>query len=148
MKLGKTIGEIKVGDQAESQRTISESDVYLFCGITGDSNPLHLNEEYAKGTKLRTRVAPGGLVASLGTALTAAELPGPGTTGLEIYMKMQSPAYIGNTITTIGTIKERLVEKNIVKLDLKWVNQDGRIIGEGFVVVKPPKREVPMRKDS
>lgn len=138
MRVGKAIKEISVGDRAELRRTISESDVYLFCGITGDSNPLHLDEEYAKRTSLKRRVVPGGLVASMGTALTAAELPGPGTMGLEIYLKMYSPVYIGDTLSTIGTIKERLVEKNIVKLDLQWLNQHGQVIGEGFVVVKPP----------
>jgi len=137
MKVGKTINEISVGDRAEICRTISESDVYLFCGITGDSNPLHLNEEYAKGTRLKRRVVPGGLVASMGTALTAAELPGPGTMGLEIYLKMYSPVFIGDTLKTIGTVKERLLRKNIVKLDLQWLNQNGQLIGEGFVVVKP-----------
>jgi 3-hydroxybutyryl-CoA dehydratase len=137
MKVGKTINEISVGDHAELRRTISESDVYLFCGITGDSNPLHLNEEYAKGTKLKRRVVPGGLVASMGTALTAVELPGPGTMGLEIYLKMYSPVYMGDTLKTIGTVKERLLERNIVKLDLQWLNQNGQLIGEGFVVVKP-----------
>ncbi len=140
MKFGKTIHEISVGDRAELCRTISESDVYLYCGITGDSNPLHLNEEYAKGTRLKRRVVPGGLVASMGTALTAAELPGPGTMGLEIYLKMYSPVYIGDTLHTIGTVKERLSEKNIVKLDLRWLNQDGQLIGEGFVIVKPPTK--------
>lgn len=138
MKVGKTINEIAVGDHAETCRTISESDVYLFCGITGDSNPLHLNKEYAKGTILKRRVVPGGLVASMGTALTAAELPGPGTMGLEIYLKMYSAVYIGDTVSTIGTVKERLLEKNIIKLDLQWFNQDGRLVGEGYVVVKPP----------
>lgn len=138
MKVGKTINEISVGDHAELRRTISESDVYLFCGITGDSNPLHLDEEYAKRTNLKRRVVPGGLVASMGTALTAAELPGPGTMGLEIHLKMHLPVYIGDTLSTIGTVKERLLEKNIVKLDLQWVNQNGQLIGEGFVVVKPP----------
>jgi 3-hydroxybutyryl-CoA dehydratase len=97
-----------------------------------------LDEEYAKRTNLKRRVVPGGLVASMGTALTAAELPGPGTMGLEIHLKMYSPVYIGDTLSTIGTVKERLLEKNIVKLDLQWLNQNGQLIGEGFVVVKPP----------
>lgn len=74
----------------------------------------------------------------MGTALTAAELPGPGTMGLEIYLKMYSPVYIGDTLKTIGTVKERLLENNIIKLDLQWVNQNGRLVGEGYVVVKPP----------
>ena len=138
MKVGKTINEISVGDRAEICRTISESDVYLYCGITGDSNPLHLNEEYARGTRLKRRVVPGGLVASMGTALTAAELPGPGTMGLEIYLKMYSPVYIGDTLSAVGTVKECFLERNIVKLELQWLNQNGQVIGEGFVVVKPP----------
>lgn len=74
----------------------------------------------------------------MGTALTASELPGPGTMGLEIYLRMSSAVYIGDTISTIGTVKERLLEKNILKLDLQWKNQNGKLIGEGFVLVKPP----------
>jgi acyl dehydratase len=76
----------------------------------------------------------------MGTALTAAELPGPGTMGLEIYLKMYSPVYIGDTLSTIGSVKERWVGKNIVKLDLQWLDQNGQLIGEGFVVVKPPTK--------
>ena len=57
--IGKTIDELKVGDTAEIQKTISETDVYLYAGITGDLNPAHLNEEYARGTFFKTRIAHG-----------------------------------------------------------------------------------------
>lgn len=90
MKSVRTMNEIAVGDQTGLHRTISESDVYLFCGVTGDSNPLHLDEEYTKVTRFNRRVGPGGLVASTGTALTAAQLLGPGKDGLEIQLRMYS----------------------------------------------------------
>ncbi len=138
MKKGKTISEITVGDRAEMKRHISEGDIRLFCKITGDNNPLHLDQEYAKRSEFGRLIVPGGLLVSIGTGLTAAELPGPGTKGLEVYAKMRSPLYVGDALTTTLTVKECLLEKNIVKLDLVWTDQRGHVIGEGTTVVMPP----------
>ena len=138
VKKGKTISEIAVGDRAEIKRHISEGDVRIFCNITGDSNPLHVDKEYAKRSEFGRLIAPGGLLISIGTGLTAAELPGPGTKGLEVYAKMRSPLYVGDTLTTTLTVKECLLKKNIVKLDLVWTDQRGHVIAEGATVVMPP----------
>ena len=62
--IGKTIEELKVGDTARFSKTVSESDVYLFAGVTGDLNPAHVNEDYAKDTFFKTRIAHGMLSAS------------------------------------------------------------------------------------
>ena len=82
---GKTIGEIKVGDWAEFTKTISESDVYLYAGVTGDHNPAHTNEEYAKKTFFKTRIAHGMLSAGLVSTVIGNELPGHGT----IYIRQE-----------------------------------------------------------
>ncbi|HNH10464.1 MAG TPA: MaoC/PaaZ C-terminal domain-containing protein, partial [Leptospiraceae bacterium] len=64
-KKGKTFEEIQIGEKASFTKTITETDVYMFAGISGDFNPLHVDEEYAKTTQFRTRIAHGGLAASL-----------------------------------------------------------------------------------
>jgi len=73
------IDRLAVGDAAESRKTISESDVYLFAGITGDFNPMHVDEEFAKGTKFGARVAHGPLTFSLCAGLLGTGLPVLGT---------------------------------------------------------------------
>ena len=75
---GLTISEISVGDSAQSSKTLSEFDVYQFAGITGDFNPAHVDEEYAKGTFFKRRIAHGMLLGGLVSAVLAMKLPGPG----------------------------------------------------------------------
>ncbi len=81
--IAKTIKQIKVGDRAEFGKTVSESDIYQYAGITGDFNPAHVNEVYAQKTFFKTRIAHGMLTAGFISAVIANQLPGPGT----IYIK-------------------------------------------------------------
>ncbi|MEJ2715668.1 MAG: MaoC family dehydratase, partial [Deltaproteobacteria bacterium] len=83
--IGKTIGELNVGDSAEFAKTVSESDIYLYAGITGDFNPAHVNEAYAQPTFFKTRIAHGMLTAGFISAILANKLPGPGT----IYLRQE-----------------------------------------------------------
>lgn len=76
---GKTINELKVGDSASFTKTVSEHDVYSFAGITGDFNPAHINEEYAKKTFFKKRIAHGMLSAGFISTVLGTKLPGPGT---------------------------------------------------------------------
>jgi len=73
--IGKTIKELKIGDTAELSKTVSESDIYQFAGITGDFNPAHMNEEYAKKTFFKTRIAHGMLSAGFISAVIGTKLP-------------------------------------------------------------------------
>ena len=77
--IGKTIDEIGLGDFAEISKTLSDSDIYLYAGITGDFNPAHLNEEYAKKTFFKTRIAHGMLSAGFISTVIGNKLPGTGT---------------------------------------------------------------------
>lgn len=79
---GLTMQELKLGQSASTSKTISEADVYLFAGITGDLNPAHVNEPYAEETRFGGRIAHGMLSAGLISAVIGMQLPGPGT----IYM--------------------------------------------------------------
>ena len=76
---GYTYDELSIGQEASFTKTISETDVYLFAGITGDINPAHLNEEYAKNTFFKGRIAHGMLSAGLISAVLGFHMPGPGT---------------------------------------------------------------------
>lgn len=136
---GKAIEELKVGDNAEFTKTVSETDIYLYAGISGDFNPAHINEEYAKNTFFSTRIAHGMLSAGFISTVIGMQLPGPGTVYLDQSLKFLSPVRIGDTITAKAEIVEIMTEKNKVRLKTTCNNQDEIIVLEGEAVVSPPK---------
>jgi 3-hydroxybutyryl-CoA dehydratase len=136
--IGKTINEISVGDIAEISKTLSESDIYLYAGITGDSNPAHLNEEYAKKTFFKTRIAHGMLTASLLSAPIGMKLPGYGTIYIRQELDFKAPARIGDTLTARVEVLEVMKEKNRVRLKTTCLNQEGTVILDGEALVSPP----------
>lgn len=97
--IGKTIGELKIGDTAEFAKTVSESDIYLYAGITGDFNPAHINEDYAKNTFFKTRIAHGMLSAGFISTVIGNELPGTGSIYVKQDLRFLAPVRIGDTIT-------------------------------------------------
>ena len=138
--LGKTIEEIEVGDRAQFAKTISENDVYLFAGITGDFNPAHVNEEYAKNTFFKTRIAHGILTAGLISAIIGTKLPGPGTIYMKQDLRFLAPVHIGDTISACAEVIEVIPEKNRVKLKTYCVNQENTTVLDGEAMVSPPKK--------
>ena len=137
--IGKTIDELKVGDTAEIQKTISETDVYLYAGITGDLNPAHLNEEYARGTFFKTRIAHGMLIAGLISTILGNKLPGPGTIYTHQSVDFLAPVRFGDTITARAEITELDFEKNRARLKTTCMNQEGKTVLDGEALVSPPK---------
>lgn len=136
---GKTVGQIKVGDVETFARTISESDVYLFGGITGDLNPAHTNQVASEKTMFKGRIAHGMLTASYISTILGMYLPGPGTIFLGQECKFLKPVQFGDTITAKVTATEVNVEKNIVFFDTECVNQDGVKVLSGKATVMPPR---------
>ena len=134
-----TIQELKVGDSASMAKTISESDVYLFAGITGDHNPAHVNEEASKQTAFGGRIVHGIISAGLISAVLAMKLPGPGTIYLGQELKFTKPVRFGDTVTATCTVSEILAEKNIIKLYTICTNQAGEVVIKGVATVMPPK---------
>ena len=134
-----TIQEMKIGDSASTAKTISEADVYLFAGITGDHNPAHINEEASKKTAFGGRIAHGILSAGLISAVLAMKLPGPGTIYLGQELKFTKPVRFGDTVTATATVSEIIAEKNIVKLETVCTNQKGEVVIKGMATVMPPK---------
>lgn len=137
---GKTINEIKVGDVAEFSKTISESDIYLYAGITGDMNPAHINEDYASKTFFKRRIAHGMLLGGFISAVLGNQLPGYGTIYISQDLKFLAPVYIGETITAQVQVIEIIVETSRIKLQTTCVNQNGTLVLEGEAVVSPPKQ--------
>lgn len=137
---GKTIDEIKVGDTAQTAKTVAESDIYLYAGITGDFNPAHVNEEYARNTFFKTRIAHGMLTAGFVSAVIANRLPGPGTIYLKQELTFLAPVKIGDTITARVEVSEVIYEKNRVRLRTTCTNQEGTVVLEGEALISPPKR--------
>lgn len=134
-----TIQEMKIGDHASVTKTVSETDVYLFAGITGDLNPAHTNEVAASKTMFKTRIAHGMLGAGFISAVLGMYLPGPGTIYMGQELKFTKPVHIGDTVTATATVEEIILEKNRVILDTTVVNQDGEIVIQGKATVMPPK---------
>jgi 3-hydroxybutyryl-CoA dehydratase len=137
--IGKTISEIQVGDSAEFSKTVSESDVYLYAGVTGDLNPAHINEAYAENTFFKTRIAHGMLTAGFISAILGMHLPGPGTIYLKQELKFLAPVRIGDTITARAEVTEVTADKNRIRLKTTCTNQDGARVLDGEAMVSPPK---------
>ncbi len=137
-ELGKSYDEIQIGDEASFSKTITETDVYLFAGISGDFNPMHVNEEYAKQTPFKTRIAHGALPQSLIAPVLGMKLPGLGTVAVEINCRFKAPTFFSDTITASARVTEKIEEKRWVRMALTWTNQRGDIIAEGEAVVIPP----------
>ncbi|QNO13889.1 MaoC family dehydratase [Alkalicella caledoniensis] len=136
---GLTIKELKIGDKAFVEKTISETDVYLYAGITGDLNPAHINEEHAKNTFFKTRIAHGMLTAGLISAVLGMKLPGCGTIYLGQELKFTAPVLIGDTVKAEVEVIEIIEEKNRIKLRTTCTNQKGDMVLDGVASVMPPK---------
>ncbi len=139
--IGKTIDQLKVGDGAEFGKTISESDIYLYAGITGDFNPAHVNEVYAQKTFFKTRIAHGMLTAGLISAVIANQLPGPGTVYIRQELEFLAPVRMGDTITARVEVVEVLAEKKRIRLKTTCTNQQGTVVLDGQATVSPPKEQ-------
>ena len=136
--IGKTYDELQVGEKAQFSKTISESDIYLYAGITGDLNPAHIDESYARKTYFKTRIAHGMLVAGLISAVIGTRLPGPGTIYVNQTLNFLAPVQIGDTITATVEVLEKL-DKKKVRMKTVCINQDGKTVLEGESLVSPPR---------
>lgn len=135
----KTIDKIQVGDTASFTKTISESDVYMYAGISGDFNPAHVNAVEAEKGMFKERIAHGMLTASLISTVLGCHLPGPGTIYLSQELSFKRPVKFGDTIEAKVEVVERIEEKNRLILRTTCTNQHGEIVIDGKAMVMPPK---------
>lgn len=133
---GMCMEDYLIGMEAKITKTISESDVYLFAGITGDFNPVHVNEAAAQKSIFGKRVVHGILLTGLFSAAIGMKLPGHGAVYMEQDTKFLKPVYIGDTITAVVKIIEIInTKKRIIKLSTIAV-RDQEKIADGYAVVK------------
>ena len=137
--IGKTVDELNVGDTAEFTKTVSEADIYMYAGVTGDANPAHIDEVYASGTFFKTRIAHGMLLGGFISTVLGNRLPGNGTIYMKQELEFLAPVRIGDTVTARAEVVEIIHDKNRVLLRTTCVNQDGVTVVDGKALVSPPK---------
>ena len=123
------------GDKASRTTTITDEMIRSFAALTGDNNPVHLDDTYAATTRFGRRIAHGLIAAGLISAVLANDLPGPGTVYLSQTLKFKAPVYPGDTITTTVEVKSVRPDKPIATLGTVCKNQEGAVLLEGEAVV-------------
>lgn len=136
---GLTIQEIQIGDVSTFTKTVTEADITLYAGLSGDFNPAHVNAVEAEKGMFGRRIAHGMLSAGFISTVLGTQLPGPGTIYMGQELRFVKPVFIGDTVTAVCTVVERIEEKNRLKLETVVKNQDGENVITGFATVMPPK---------
>ena len=139
MSDGMCFEDLTVGLKASFGKTITEADVVLFAAVTGDTNPMHLNAEYAKTTVFGERIAHGMLAAGLITKVLGTQLPGPGTIYMSQTLKFRAPVRIGQTVT--ATVEVMALHPDKHRATLRTVcTVAGEAVLEGEAYVSVPSR--------
>lgn len=133
---GYDIEDLKPGMSASFAKTITEADIVLFAGASGDNNAIHINEEFAKTTPFKGRIAHGMLSASVISAAIAGKLPGPGTIYMAQNLRFKAPVRPGDTVHAEVTVKEVQSEKGRVTLETVCT-VGGKVVIEGDALVMP-----------
>ncbi|MBT3187768.1 MAG: MaoC family dehydratase [Anaerolineae bacterium] len=132
---------IKVGDSASITKSFSDEDVRKFAEISGDKNPVHLDDEYAAQTQFKKRLVHGMLTAGLISAVLGTELPGEGSIYLSQSINFQAPVFIGDTITATVTVIKIREGKPIITLETICKNQDDLVVIKGEAVLLKPEEK-------
>lgn len=136
MSVGYFIEELTEGMSASFAKTITETDITLFAGVSGDTNPMHINEDYAKATRFGGRIAHGMLSAGLISAVLGTKLPGPGSVYLSQTLKFRAPVRPGETVEATASIIS--VDRTKNRVTLRCEARVGTLLvldGEALVMV-------------
>ena len=136
---GLYLEDLEIGMTAVYSKTVTDADVVLFAGITGDSNPVHLDSEYAKDTLFKGRIAHGMLSASYISTVLGMKMPGPGTIFMQLLTRFKAPVRIGDTVVATCTVRETVPEKRRVAFDCVCKVGD-TVVVEGEALVMAPAR--------
>jgi 3-hydroxybutyryl-CoA dehydratase len=137
----KPYDEINIGDTATFVRHITENDIKMFAVVSGDLNPLHLDEAYAKTTQFGGPIAHGAMTAVILSAAVATKLPGPGSVYLGEEMKFKRPVRAGDTITGTLEVTEKK-RRNIIRLKSSMKNQHDELVFTGISTVIAPAEKM------
>ena len=138
----KTFDEIKVGDSASLSRTLTPDDIKLFAVMSGDVNPAHMDEEFARSDMFRKIIAHGMWGGALISTVLGTKLPGPGAVYRSQTLKFMKPVGIGDTVTVTVTVTEKDPEKHCLALDCRCTNQKGEVVISGGAQVIAPTEKV------
>ena len=139
MLKGKSIEEMEMGEKASFTKTITETDVVNYAGVTGDFNPAHINEEYANDTMFEGRIAHGMLGAGLISTVLGTKLPGAGAIYVKQELEFRAPVKLSDTITAEVEVIEKNEEKNRVVMKTTCTNQKDKAVIKGQATLMPPK---------
>ncbi len=134
--------EIEIGQSARTVRTLTLDDIRAFAAVSGDTNPTHLDPEYADATLFHGVIAHGMWGGALISALLGTVFPGPGTIYLEQVLHFSRPVRIGDTLTVIVTVMSKEVEKKRLELDCQVTNQNGERVLHGMACVMAPTQKI------
>ena len=132
--------DLAIGMKASFAKTITEADIILFAGASGDNNAMHINEEFARTTPFKGRIAHGMLTASVISAAIAGRLPGPGTVYLSQNLRFKAPVRPGDTVQATVTVKDLQSEKKRVLLTTVCTVGD-KVVIDGEALVMPTSRQ-------
>lgn len=134
------IEDLAPGMSASFAKTVSERDVAAFGEVSGDTNPVHFDEAFARNTPFKGRIAHGVLTASYVSTVLGMDMPGPGTIFLGLNIRFKAPVRIGDTVTTMCTVREILPERRRVIFDCTC-RVGETVVLEGEATVMPPPRK-------
>ncbi len=138
MAVQREYDEIRVGDRSSFSKTITEADIFAFCGIAGDFNPIHVDEVYARSTRWGGRIAHGLLVAGMITR-TLSAIGGDGAVQVSQEVSFMAPVHIGDTITVVSEVAEKIDDKRRMVIASTWTNQDGTTVQTGRAELLLPR---------
>jgi phosphate acetyltransferase/phosphate butyryltransferase len=138
----RTFDEIAVGDSASLQRTLSRTDIATFAVMSGDINPAHVDDEFARSDPFHQVVAHGMWAATLISNLLGTELPGPGTIYVDQALSFRQPVLVGDTVTVTVTVREKIPAVHHLRFDCQVRNQRGEIVVSGTTLVLAPTEKV------
>ncbi|MHA1231771.1 MAG: MaoC family dehydratase [Candidatus Helarchaeota archaeon] len=143
----RTYDDIQVGETASFTKTVTQADDTLFAGITGDFNPVHIDEEYAKNTQFKTRIVHGALTSSFISTVLGMKLPGPGCIYGGQEIRYTAPVHFGDTITATAEVIEKYTKKDgklkFLKIKTQVIidncvvdpSHNGKVAADGFATI-------------
>ena len=131
--------DLEVGMQDIFAKTITDADIITFAGISGDTNPVHLNHEFASETIFEGRIAHGMLTAAFLSTVIGTKLPGPGCIYVSQNLRFKAPVRTGDTVSAICTVEKLIPEKKFI--EMKTIcTVDGKVVIDGEATIMVPKR--------
>ena len=134
-----TFEDMAVGMTASFAKTVTDADLVLFVGVSGDTNPVHLDEDYAGGTIFKGRVAHGALTASFISTVLGTKLPGPGSIYVAQTLKFKAPVHVGDTVTAVVEVTSLVPERNFAIFKTQCFVRETLVI-DGEATLKLPSR--------